>query len=279
MATSESVTLKLQKQHDKMTHCLVIRILLVGTIFLAGRSGSLPIGSNDDMELAHGQSHSNEIEHTKLPPNASSLDIAILSDSIDPEEPCDLETASFFGAAVSNTHFDEAGLNMTTFNATAQSINVKLNNTSAAKQVIILSPDVLETLENYMHVEKEHEPMSSKTKNTTTTAVDSAGTDSQFVVRLARALQHVQFFPLVPETYVLNSQEVVEHTFDPVVGSGNQPKGRFAKKTTCRPKTTTTSPMLTPKVGTTESPFNSIMAHHRKHVNIYIQFLCKIVCI
>lgn len=107
------------------------------------------------------------------------------------------------------------------------------NGTTGEKNVLLLTPDVLETLETYM--ESEEDLTEAAGADST---VDSAVGESQFVVRLARALKHLRHYGKVPETYVVNSVEMIEHTNGESINTIDEfPQGQFAttEKPSCHP--------------------------------------------
>lgn len=140
---------------------------------------------------------------------------------------------------------------------TAPSITVA-NDTTGVKKVLLLTPDVLETLESYM--ESEEDLIEVDAPDTT---VDSNVAESQFVVRLARALKHFRYFgDKIPETVVLNSVEVIEHTnehVEAVEGEDSFPRGHFAPKE---------EPCSEPPVERDEyRPFDHPIAHRLNHLS------------
>lgn len=95
------------------------------------------------------------------------------------------------------------------------------------KEMLMLAPDVLETLEGYMGLSEEEREI-----DTNESEEDSHTIEDKYVVRLARALQHFKFCSQIPETVVLNSVEVVEHTHGHLASATSDlcNKGRFAIK-------------------------------------------------
>lgn len=138
--------------------------------------------------------------------------------------------------------------------STAPSVTVA-NDTTGIKQVLLLNPDVLETLESYMDSEEDL----TETDDASDSTVDSTVAESQFVVRLARALKHFRYFgDKVPETVVLNSVEVIEHTNEHVEAVDTFPQGRFAEKE---------KPCTEPAIASDEfQPFEQPIYHRLNHL-------------
>lgn len=119
-----------------------------------------------------------------------------------------LQIADILQGPVDNTaaeEYDDSASHEANLN---DSIETKVNSTHDLKQYLLLTPDAMETLEGYM------QESDTSAENYDSDTLDGSGDGSahdsnRYVVRLARALER-----LCPETVVLNSVEVIEHTHD-----------------------------------------------------------------